>query len=214
MPPTLSAGSSPAVLLWVGLACTLAACAPDAPAPARVVASDARLGTASARVPVSPRLPAARPASADSLAPAPEPVVFDTTEPPEAVRQIAPRPPPGTPAPPPPAPRPPAPRPPAPRPPARGPAPAGAGSCDVRPAEDYCFAYAGSAWTPEDAGAHCDAAPGASFRAGPCPTSGRIATCTFRRASDPEREIVYTTYAPADPDLARLACPGTFETVE
>ena len=90
----------------------------------------------------------------------------------------------------------------------------------MRPAEDYCFAYSGSAWTPDDAGAHCDDAPGASFRDGPCPTAGRIATCTFRRASDPGREIVYTTYAPADADLrsaldlARLACPGTFETVE
>ncbi len=122
-----------------------------------------------------------------------------------------------------PAPRPLAPRPPAPtaRPPARAAAhPPDPGldtptaRCDVRPAEGYCFAYTGPAWTPATAAANCASAPGATFRATACPTSGRIATCTFRRPSDPDRELVYTTYAPANLDLARLACPGTFEPVE
>lgn len=80
----------------------------------------------------------------------------------------------------------------------------------MRPAEAYCFAYAGPAWTPAAASANCAGAPGATYRAAPCPTTGRIATCAYRRASEPDRELVYTTYAPADLDLARLACPGTF----
>jgi hypothetical protein len=153
--------------------------------------------------------------------------VFDTVAPPEppraeAPRTAPPRPPAGS-RPPvgrslatrPPDRRP-ATRPPEPRPPA----PALAGSCDVRPAESYCFAYTGPAWTPDAASANCAAAPGATFRTAACPVSGRIATCTFRRPSEPDRELVYTTYAPADADLrsaldlARLACPGTFEPVE
>ncbi|HEX8299820.1 MAG TPA: hypothetical protein VF594_11730, partial [Rubricoccaceae bacterium] len=141
-----------------------------------------------------------------------------------------PTPPARPPARPPPATRPPATRPPDRRPPDRRPsgppsdprpaAPSPAGSCDVRPAESYCFAYTGPAWTPEAASVNCVAAPGATFRTAACPTAGRIATCTFRRPSDPDRELVYTTYAPADGDLraaltlARLACPGTFEAVE
>ena len=182
----------PAVLLWCGSALMLAsvaACAPDAETP-------------SPPAPVLALRPQARPlatsrdtsAAARPPAPAPPPVVFDTTEPPEAVRQIPapPRPPP------PPAPRP----------------PGGSGSCDVRATETYCFSYTGPGWTPESAGANCAAAPSAVFGAGLCPTAGRIATCTFRRSTDPTRELVYTTYAPADLDLARLACPGTFEVVE
>ncbi|HEX8385291.1 MAG TPA: hypothetical protein VF576_03850 [Rubricoccaceae bacterium] len=178
----------------------LAACGPDAegprPPPAPVVPA----------VRARP-LAAPRPPRPDSLAPPPPPapVVFDTTEPPEAVQNVQPRPPPR----PPPPPRGPAAPPPAPPRP-----PGGSGSCDVRATENYCFAYTGPGWTPETAGLHCDAAPEATFGAGPCPTAGRIATCTFRRPSDPSHEIVYTTYAPADLSLARLACPGAFETFE
>ncbi|WP_420456994.1 hypothetical protein [Rubrivirga sp.] len=131
-------------------------------------------------------------------------VVFDTTEPPETVVQIPPRP-----APPP---RPPLPRPaPAPSP---GPPSGASGRCDVRATESYCFAYTGEAWTPESARAQCDAAPDAAFAPGACPTEGRIATCTFERESAPGRELVYTYYAPYDPALAALACPGLFARIE
>ena len=130
--------------------------------------------------------------------------VFDTTEPPEQVVQIPPRPLP--------PPRPPRPRPtppPSPQPP-RG----TSGRCDVRGTESYCFAYTGEGWTPESARAQCDAAPDATFSPGTCPVEGRIATCTFERESTPGREIVYTYYAPYDPALAALACPGTFTRIE
>ena len=142
------------------------------------------------------RLPPALPPTDDR-----PPVVFDTVEAPRPVPTPAPPPPPEPLAPPtlPPA-----------APPAR---PGVAGSCDVRPDESYCFAYTGTGWTPASAAAHCAVAPDATFRPAPCPTAGRIATCTFRRPSDPSREIVYTTYAPADLDLARLACPGVFEVI-
>ncbi len=131
-------------------------------------------------------------------------VVFDTTEPPEIVVQIPPRPAPPS-------------RPPSPRPvPAPSPAPprGSSGRCDVRATESYCFTYTGEAWTPESARAQCDAAPDASFASGTCPTEGRIATCTFERESAPGREIVYTYYAPYDPTLAALACPGLFARIE
>lgn len=126
--------------------------------------------------------------------------VFDTTEPPEVVVEIPPLPPP---APPPPRPDP------APPPP-EGPV----GSCDVRATEGYCFAYTGDAWTPEAARTQCDAAPEATFTAGTCPSADRTATCTFERDSAPGREIVYTYYAPYDPALAAIACPGRFERIE
>lgn len=184
-----------AVLLSSGftLLLAVAACAPDAETqrpPAPVPALRPR---------VRP-LAASRDTSATARPPAPTttPVVFDTTEPPEAVRQIPAPPRPPSPPLPPPAPRP----------------SGGSGSCDVRATETYCFSYTGTGWTPENAGANCAAAPSAVFGAGPCPTAGRIATCTFRRSTDPTRELVYTTYAPADLDLARLACPGSFEVVE
>jgi len=128
--------------------------------------------------------------------------VFDTTEPPETVVEIPPTPPPRAPEPEP-RPAPPAPVP-------QGPA----GSCDVRRTESYCFAYTGEGWTPEAARAQCASAPDASFSSGACPTTARIATCTFARDSAPGREIVYTYYSPYDPTLAALACPGTFERIE
>jgi hypothetical protein len=193
--------SAPAVLLRSGLVLLVvsaAACGPDAgtpgpPAAARPVQPAPRpRPSGTARPP--PTAPLAGPAR-------PEPVVFDTVEPPEAVQRIPPPPPPpsshdrGRPVPPP--------RPPGP-----------SGSCDVRETENYCFTYTGPGWTPETAVINCSAAPRAAFRDGPCPEAGAVATCTFRRPSEPTREIVYTTYAPADLDLARLACPGTFATVE
>ena len=127
--------------------------------------------------------------------------VFDTTEPPQTVVEI------------PPTPRPlprPAPRPAPPLPTPRAPA----GSCDVRATEGYCFAYTGDGWTPESARAQCASAPDAAFTAAACPTADQIATCTFERDSAPGREIVYSYYAPYDPTLAALACPGTFARIE
>ena len=145
--------------------------------------------------------------AAQRTAPPPTPfdaatAVFDTIEPPEQTVEI----------PPPPAPPPrqgPRPTPPAPPPP-RGPA----GSCDVRQSEGYCFAYTGEGWTPETARAQCASAPEAAFATSACPLDGRIATCTFERPSAPGRELVYTYYAPYDPTLAELACPGTFSRIE
>ena len=141
------------------------------------------------------------------------PVVFDTTEPPEPALQIPPRPdPPRADSPRPerqrPEPQRPDPRPPAP------PTSSVAGSCDVRETEGFCFAYTGSGWTAAEAEVHCDAAPDAAFGARACPQEGRIATCVYRRPSAPEREIVYTYYAPYDPMLAELACPGTFNRLD
>lgn len=144
-------------------------------------------------------------------------VVFDTTEPPEVVVRIPEAAPPQGPAPsesqdrperPPERPRPERPPPPAPL--GRGPS----GSCDVRATEGYCFAYTGPGWSPRSARANCAGAPGAAFDPGACPLDGRVATCAFRRASEPDREILYTYYAPADLVLAEIACPGTFTEVE
>ena len=129
------------------------------------------------------------------------PIVFDTTEPPEQVVQIPNRP---TPTPPDPEPEPSPPPP-----PDAGPS----GSCDVRASEGFCFAYTGSGWTPQSARAHCADAPNATFSGGSCPLRDRIATCTFRRPSDPSRELVYSYYEPYDLGLAELACPGTFTRV-
>lgn len=128
-------------------------------------------------------------------------VVFDTVEPPERIVRIPERP----------APRPPAPDPPdlPPPPPHNGPS----GSCDVRAGESFCFAYTGSGWTQQSAEDHCAGAPNAVYGRGSCPLTGRIGTCTFARASDPAREIVYTYYEPYDVALAELACPGTFTRV-
>lgn len=81
----------------------------------------------------------------------------------------------------------------------------------MRPAEPFCFTYTGTGWTAGEAEGHCDEAPSSSFHPGACPTAGRIGTCTFRRPSDPTREIVYTYYEPYEVGLAELACPGTFE---
>lgn len=131
-----------------------------------------------------------------------EPIVFDTVEPPEQVVQIPPRPDP-TPSLPAPSPTPTRPPPP---PPGGGPS----GSCDVRATEGYCFTYTGPGWTPAEAEANCDAAPSADFSPGTCPLTDRIATCVYQRSSAPEREIVYTYYAPHDVGLAELACPGAF----
>lgn len=126
------------------------------------------------------------------------PIVFDTTEPAEPIVEIPPRRPPPTTEPAPPRPPPPPPR--------GGPS----GSCDVRETEGFCFAYTGDGWTPQEAEDHCAAAPNAAFQFGTCPLLGRIATCAFRRASEPDHEIVYTYYEPYDVALAELACPGTF----
>ena len=136
-------------------------------------------------------------ASAPDVRPAP--IVFDTTEPAPPSVEIPVRPPP-------PAPRP-AP-PPAPPPPTTAP-----GSCDVRETESFCFAYTGAGWTVDDAEAQCREAPSSRYLTGACPTAGRIATCTFRRPSDPTLEVVYTYYAPHDLGLAEVACPGEFERV-
>jgi hypothetical protein len=145
----------------------------------------------------APEAPAAPAPPADE-GPAPS----DALEPPETVVEIAPRPAP------PPAPDPePAPPPP---PPASGPS----GSCDVRATEGFCFTYTGPGWTPREAAANCDAAPGARFGPGTCPLDGRVAACAFRRPSAPDREIVYTYYAPYDLGLAELACPGAFTRLE
>ena len=128
----------------------------------------------------------------------------DPVEPPEVTVQIPPRPPP----PPPPLPAPDLIPPPLPTP--RG----QAGRCDVRETEGYCFAYTGDAWTPSYARTQCTAAPRARFAESACPLTDRIATCAFERPSAPGKEIVYTYYAPYDPALAELACPGTFTRVE
>ncbi|MDT0632471.1 hypothetical protein RQM47_15095 [Rubrivirga sp. S365] len=134
------------------------------------------------------------------------PVVFDTTEPPEVVVRIPEVPDAPTPRGPQPSPRP---EPPPPAPPGGGPS----GSCDVRATEGYCFAYTGAGWTPRAARANCAGAPAAAFEPGACPLAERIATCAFRRPSEPDREILYTYYAPADLVLVEIACPGTFTVV-
>jgi len=89
------------------------------------------------------------------------------------------------------------------------PAPA-PGSCDVRETESFCFTYTGTGWTPEEAEAQCGEAPSSSYRRASCPTANRIATCIFRRPSDPTLEVVYTYYAPYDVGIAEVACPGEF----
>ena len=172
---------------------TLAGCQPDAPAS-----------------PAAPDRPDQPPADAQRLRDRP-PTPFDASdvvfepaapeEPPEAIVQIPPRPPP-----------PPAPRllPPPPPPASRGPS----GSCDVRASEGFCFTYTGDGWTPQSARAQCDAAPEATFGPGTCPLADRVATCAFERPSAPGREIVYVYYAPYEPALAELACPGTFTRLE
>ena len=139
-------------------------------------------------------------------------IVFDTTEPPEVVVEIPAAPAPAPPRGPEPSPEPrvrPEPAPP-PAPPGGGPS----GSCDVRETEGFCFAYTGAGWTPRSARANCAGAPGAAFGPGACPLADRVATCAFRRRSEPDREILYTYYAPTDLALAELACPGTFTVVE
>lgn len=149
--------------------------------------------------------------SATPLRQGPSAIVFDTTEPPEVVVRI-PEVPDGPPPAPPPRPRPESPRPtppPPPAPPGGGPS----GSCDVRETEGYCFTYTGAGWTPRSARANCAGAPAAAFGPGACPLDDRIATCAFRRPSEPDREILYTYYAPADLALAELACPGTFTPI-
>ena len=180
-------------LLLVALA--LASCGPDEPAP---------------DLEAAPAVEDARPAPVDSVSPFPQTpfdaadAVFDTIEPPEQVVQFPPRP---TPRP---IPRPIPPRPSPPPPPADNPA----GSCDVRQSEGYCLAFAGRGWTPGEARDVCDAAPDASFGPGACPLADRIATCAFDQPSAPGQEIVYTYYAPYDPALAELACPGRFTRID
>ncbi len=80
----------------------------------------------------------------------------------------------------------------------------------MRQTEGFCFAYTGSGWTPASARDHCGAIPNAAFAGSTCPLQDRIATCTYRRPSDPARELVYTYYEPYDLALAELACPGSF----
>ena len=220
--PLTAARVRPAVFLLLATGTLACGCRRDA-APAERPGAPPRVADVRPGTDRRPALPPPRALDTPSTAPAspvdPAAMVFDTVAPPRP----APRP--DVPAPRPSAPRPTAQRPPAPptpdRPPDRPAGPdASAASCDVRPAEGYCFAYTGPAWSASSAAANCASAPGATFRAAPCPTAGRIATCTFRRASDPDRELVYTTYAPAGADLrsaldlARLACPGTFEVAD
>ena len=158
--------------------------------------------------------PPARPVEAPAPPATPfdaAPIVFDTVEPPDVLVQIPPRPDPPRPEPRPEPRRPdPAPARLPPAPPAGGPS----GSCDVRASEGFCFTYTGPGWTPREAASNCDAAPGATFGPGTCPLDGRVATCAFRRPSAPDREIVYTYYAPYDLTLAEIACPGTFTRLE
>lgn len=90
------------------------------------------------------------------------------------------------------------------------PEPRVAGRCDVRDTEQFCFTYTGSGWTPADARAHCANAPESDFSNDRCPLSERIATCVFNPGGDSVREITYTYYAPYDPALAEIACPGEF----
>ena len=193
--------------LLLAAALALAACRADPPAPEP---PDARPPAEAALDPPTGVLPE----TTEAVRPAPAPptpfdaatVVFDTSEPPERVVRIPPRP---TPTPPRPTPRP--------TPPARPPAPdtrGPSGSCDVRASEGYCFAFTGDAWTPDAARGRCAAAPSAAFDPGTCPLADRVATCAYERPSTPGREIVYTYYAPYDIALAELACPGTFTRIE
>ena len=173
------------LLAWTASVFALAACGPE-PAP--------------------PGPTPGPPAPAEIAPPTPfdtAPVETDSVEPPEQVVEIPPRPRP-RPAPPTIA------RPSTPPPLAR---PA-SGSCDVREGEGYCFTFTGGGWTAAIAEARCGEAPDAGFRAGRCPVAGRIATCTYAPPSTPDREIVYTYYAPYDPALAELACPGTFTRLD
>ena len=83
----------------------------------------------------------------------------------------------------------------------------------MRETESFCFTYTGTGWTAEDAEAQCSEAPASRYRRTACPTANRIATCVFRRPSDPTLEIVYTYYAPYDIGLAEVACPGEFTRI-
>lgn len=166
----------------------LAACGPASETP------DAPPSVAAGPRPVAvPPQPMERPQTDTFDAPAVvfDTVVFDTVEPPPA------RPPPA-----------PAPDGPAEAPPATGPS----GSCDVRASEAFCFDYEGAGWSPQAARDHCARAPGAAFSAGACPEADRVGTCTFERPDAPGQTLVYAYYAPYPVDLARLACPGAFET--
>ena len=154
---------------------------------------------APSRPPESPPEPFETPRGADPEPDTPAPVVFDTTEPAPPTVEIPVRPPP------PPMPEP------LPPPPPQAEVP---GSCDVRGTESFCFAYTGVGWSAEDARDQCREAPASTYRTGACPTSGRIATCIFRRPSDPTLEIVYTYYAPYDLGLAEVACLGEFERIQ
>lgn len=142
----------------------------------------------------APRVTPVRPLDVPPAAPQTDdfdasPVVFDTVEPPPA-------------APPPPD-----------EPPDATTASGVSGSCDVRASENFCFAYTGTGWTPRLARTHCGRAPGAAFAASACPSADRIATCEFERPDAPGQTLVYTYYAPYPVELARLACPGTFDEV-
>ena len=154
---------------------------------------------ASAERPDVGRTPPAAPRGADIEPDGPPPVVFDTTEPAPPPVEIPVRPPPPEPDPSPP--------------PSPPPVVAAPGSCDVRETESFCFAYTGSGWTDADARDQCGEAPASTYRRGACPVAGRVATCTFRRPSDPTLEVVYTYYAPYNLGLAEVACPGEFERV-
>ncbi len=176
------------VVRWIGaaagglIACGLAGCGPASETPEPPSLVEARPPVA-----VPPLVPT-QPQTDTFEAPA---VVFDTIEPPP------PRPP--TPPPDDPGEAPP---------PSTGPS----GSCDVRASEAFCFDYEGTGWTPRLARDHCGRAPGARFGAGACPDADRIATCTFERPDAPGQTLVYAYYAPYPVDLARLACPGAFES--
>ena len=175
----------------VVLAACACSCGPSSEPP------DASLDAPPARPAVSERRSApVRPLEARPSRPQTDdfdarPVEFDTIEPPP----VAP------PAPPPDEPPPPT-------------ASGVSGSCDVRATENFCFAYTGPGWTPSQARAHCGRAPAARFDGGVCPAADRIATCAFERPDAAGQTLVYTYYAPYPVELARLACPGTFEEVQ
>lgn len=197
------------LLLALGLAACSDASAPPAPAPSAAVPDTAATAPPRADTVGTARPERSPPQPLRSDAPTPfdrAAMVFDTLEPQAPRVAIQPRPDPAPPAAPSPTPRP---DPLPPPPPAQAP-----GSCDVRSTESFCFAYTGGGWTDRDARGHCGAAPDSGYRKAGCPEADAIATCRFVRDDAPDREILYTYYAPYALALAELACPGDFERIE
>ncbi|MBK9516089.1 MAG: hypothetical protein IPO09_01825 [Anaeromyxobacter sp.] len=76
-----------------------------------------------------------------------------------------------------------------------------AGSCQV--ARDTCIDYEG-AWPGGLARARCAQARG-TWRAGACPSAGRLGTCTQRETGTDDRTLV-RSFAPLTEKAARAAC--------